>query len=460
MKTKTLLASIAMLLFGIALSAQNVAGLWSGTLQLPTGKLRIVFHLSPQGDGYTATMDSPDQGAKGIPVTQATFTPPTLTLEIASAQIKYTGTYENGLFKGTFVQGGFSLPLELSKSVESVQSNRPQEPLAPYPYRSEEVTFANQKAGIKLAGTLTLPQTGSNFPVAVLITGSGKQNRDEELLGHKPFLVIADYLTRNGIAVLRYDDRGVAQPPGDFASATPADFAEDAASAVAYLKTRKEINPKKIGLIGHSEGGLIAPMVASTSKEVSFIVLLAGIGIKGDELLLLQKKRLEEQMGFNPMQVAASGQFMASAYELITQTTGNGASLRDSVTQYLTDASKGTLTNQLCAALAQQITTPWFVYLLRTDPAVYLRQVRCPVLALNGSKDLQVPAKENLERIQTSIKSNGNKQVTTLELENLNHLFQECTTGLPAEYATIEQTCSPKMLEVLSEWLRKTLQLR
>ncbi|MEG0037790.1 MAG: alpha/beta fold hydrolase [Bacteroides sp.] len=455
MKTHTLFTSILLLLFGVSLSAQDLSGQWLGTLQLPMGKLRLVFHLSPKADGYTATMDSPDQGAKGIPVSLVTFNAPTLTLEVAAAQIKYTGTYENNRIKGTFVQGGLSLPLELSKSSESVRANRPQEPTAPYPYHSEEVTFENPKAGVKLAGTLTLPQTGSNFPVAVLITGSGKQNRDEEILGHKPFLVIADYLTRNGIAVLRYDDRGVAGSTGNFDTATTADFAEDAASAVAYLRTRKEINPHKIGLIGHSEGGMIAPMVASASKEIGFIVLLAGVGIKGDELMLLQKQRIEEKMGYNAMQVASSRQFMAGAYQVITQTTDSGASLRDSVARYLTSASLGSLPKEQITAISEQITTPWFVYLLRFDPAAYLRKVTCPVLALNGSKDLQVPPKENLSRIQSSIESNGNKRVTTIELENLNHLFQECNTGLPAEYATIEQTCSPRMLEAVNTWLGK-----
>lgn len=457
MKTNRLFLSILLLLFGASLSAQDLTGEWQGSLQLPMGKLRILFHLSPQADGYTATMDSPDQGVKGIPVSRVTFTAPTLTLEVAAAQIRYTGRYENNQIKGTFVQGGLSIPLDLSRSNESARVNRPQEPVAPYPYDSEEVTFENAQAGVTLAGTLTLPQHGENFPVAVLITGSGKQNRDEEILGHKPFWVIADYLTRNGIAVLRYDDRGVAGSTGTFDTATTADFAEDAACAVAYLRTRKEINSKKIGLIGHSEGGLIASIVASTSKEVSFIVLLAGIGMKGDELMLLQKQLIEEKMGFSPAQVASSRQLMAGAYQLITQSPDNGTALCDSVARYFTRASLGMHSKEQITALSEQLTTPWFVYLLRLDPGMYLRKVTCPVLALNGSKDLQVPAKENLSSIQRYIEHNGNKRVTTIELENLNHLFQECNTGLPAEYGTIEQTCSPRMLEAIKAWLDKRL---
>lgn len=457
MRIHKLLASILMLLFGIALSAQEIAGQWSGTLQLPTAKLRVVFHISPKDNGFTATMDSPDQGEKGIPVTQVTFESPVLTLEVASAQIKYRGTYENNQTKGTFTQGGFSFPLDLTKSATPIQINRPQEPVAPYPYLSEEVTFENKKAGITLAGTLTLPQTGNNFPVAILITGSGAQNRNEELMGHKPFLVIADYLTRHGMAVLRYDDRGVAPSTGDFASATSADFADDAASAVEYLKTRKEINRKKIGLIGHSEGGMTAPMVASTSKDVNFMILLAGVGMKGDQLMLLQKKLIEERMGYNPMQVAESQQFIAGAYQIITQSTTHGTALRDSVSTCFEAFAKGNLPKEQLTAITAQITTPWFVYWLRFNPSIYLSQVKCPVLALNGSKDLQVPPKENLSGIRTSIESGGNKKVTTLELEGLNHLFQECSTGLPTEYATIEQTCSPKMLEAMKEWIKSTL---
>lgn len=456
MKTNTFLASILMLLFGFSLSAQEITGKWCGTLQLPTGKLRLVFHISPKDNGYTATMDSPDQGAKGIPVTQVTFESPTLTLEVAAIQFKYKGTCEGDLLKGTFTQGGYSLPLDLTREKKPMEVKRPQEPIGPYPYRSEEITFVNRKAGVTLAGTLTLPQTGNRFPVAVLVTGSGKQNRDEEAKGHKPFLVIADYLTRNGIAVLRYDDRGMAPSTGDFASATTADFAEDAASAIEYLKTRKEIDRKKIGLIGHSEGAVIAPMVASTSKDVSFIVMLAGIGIKGDELMLLQKRLIEEQMGYTPAQVKESQQFIEGAYRIITRPAAIPATaLSDSVTRYFEVASKGRIPKEQLSAISAQITTPWFVYFLRLHPDAYLKQVKCPVLAMSGSKDLQVPSKENLPAIRKSIESGGNKNVTTLELENLNHLFQECTTGLPTEYETIEQTCSPKMLEAMKEWIKK-----
>ena len=279
--------------------AQDITGTWDGILKVQGTQLRLVFNISKTNTGFTSTMDSPDQKATGIPITTTTFENNTLKLAIPMASISYEGVLGNDRnIVGTFKQGALTVPLNLTKGVvEKEKIVRPQEPTKPYPYYSEDITFENSKAGITLAGTLTLPSKEGNFPVVVLISGSGPQNRDEELLGHKPFLVLSDYLTKNGIAVLRYDDRGIAESKGNFRTATTADFAEDAAAAVTYLQTRKEINSKKIGLMGHSEGGVIAPMVASTNKAVAFIVLLAGTGIPGDALLLLQKALIERSEG-------------------------------------------------------------------------------------------------------------------------------------------------------------------
>ena len=277
------------LLTSISLTAQDITGQWNGALKIQGTQLRLVFNVTKTDNGVSSTMDSPDQGAKGIPTTTTSFKNSILKITIASAKIEYEGTLgQDNIVVGTFKQGGQSFPMNLSKEViEKEKLVRPQEPIKPYPYYSEDITFENKKAGINLAGTLTLPTKDGVFPVVILISGSGPQNRDEELLGHKPFLVLSDFLTKNGIAVLRYDDRGTAFSKGDFKTATSADFATDVESAIFYLKTRKEINKKKVGLIGHSEGGLIAPMVASKSKDVSFIVLLAGTGIQGDQILLL-----------------------------------------------------------------------------------------------------------------------------------------------------------------------------
>ncbi|MCZ8215835.1 MAG: alpha/beta hydrolase, partial [Cyclobacteriaceae bacterium] len=276
------------LLVSLTTLAQGINGQWNGLLKVQGTQLRVVFNIKQTENGLSATLDSPDQGAKGIPTTASSFENGVLKIAIANLTVEYEGTLgSDNIIVGTFKQAGQTFPMNLSKEkVEKEKIVRPQEPAKPYPYYSEDVTFENKSAGISLAGTLTLPKKEGIFPVVILISGSGPQNRDEELMGHKPFLVLSDHLTKNGIAVLRYDDRGTALSKGDFKTATSADFATDVEAAMAYLKTRKEINKKKIGLIGHSEGGLIAPMVASRSKDVSFIVLLAGPGIPGDSILL------------------------------------------------------------------------------------------------------------------------------------------------------------------------------
>ena len=288
-----------LLLISFVGRAQDISGQWYGILKLPGAQLKLVLNLTKNGNGYAATLDSPDQGAKGIPVNSVEFSNMILKIQSSSINAEYQGTLDAGdRFKGTFKQNGMSYPLDLGREIlESTKALRPQEPVKPYAYYTEEVKFENQKEKITLAGTLSLPSKEGNYPVAILISGSGPQNRDEEIMGHKPFLVIADHLTKNGIAVLRYDDRGTAQSTGDFNAATSKEFGTDVEAAISYLKTRKEINVKKIGLIGHSEGGLIAPMVAADSKDVAFIVLLAGPGIPGDEIMMKQTRLLGKAGG-------------------------------------------------------------------------------------------------------------------------------------------------------------------
>jgi hypothetical protein len=308
---------------------------------------------------------------------------------------------------------------------------------------------------------LTLPAKVGIFPVVVLISGSGPQNRDEELLGHKPFLVLSDYLTRNGIAVLRYDDRGVAKSEGDFKTATSLDFASDAEAAVSYLKTRKEIDKKKIGLIGHSEGGIIAPMVASKSKDISFIVLLAGTGIPGNQILLLQQELIGKASGASESDLYKSHEINSAIFDIVIK-SNNTDTLRNELTGFLMQKLKESANSQKPEGISDsdfvksqvdQISTPWMQYFIKYDPAPTLERVKCRVLALNGEKDLQVPANENLPAIKSDLLKSGNKNVTTKEFPNLNHLFQECKTGLPAEYAQIEQTISPVVLVEIVKWI-------
>lgn len=452
-----------LILTTFSLFAQDITGQWNGILQVRGIQLRIVFNITKTEAGYSSTMDSPDQGAKGIPVTATSFENTTLNLAISNAGIEYEGEFKDGAIVGTFKQSGQSFPLDLTRDIiEKVELKRPQEPVKPYPYYSEDVIFVNEKANIKLAGTLTLPEKDGKFPVVVLITGSGPQNRNEELMGHKPFLVLSDYLTRNGIAVLRYDDRGTAQSEGDFKTATSLEFASDVDAAISYLKTRKEIDIKKIGLIGHSEGGIIAPMVAAKSKDVNFIVLLAGTGIRGDQLLLLQQELIGRASGIPEVELQKSQEINRGAFDIVVKSTNQGA-LKTDLTNYLTQKLKESPVDQKPAGMSEsdfintqvdQITSPWMQYFIKYDPAPALEKVKCRILALNGEKDLQVPAKQNLPAIKAALLKGKNKSVTVIELPNLNHLFQECKTGLPNEYAQIEQTISPAVLEEITKWIK------
>lgn len=447
-------------LISFTMLAQDITGQWNGILNVQGMQLRVVFNIIKTGTGYSTTMDSPDQGAKGIPVTSTSFENLTLKLEVKSAGIEYEGILnKDNIIAGNFKQAGQSFPLNLSKEkVEKTKLLRSQEPVKPYPYYSEDITFVNNKAGITLAGTLTLPKKKGNFPAVVLITGSGPQNRDEELLGHKPFLVLSDYLTKNGIAVLRFDDRGVALSQGDFKTATTLDFATDVEAAVKYLLTRKEINKTKIGLIGHSEGGIIAPMVAAKLKNIRFIVLLAGTGIRGDKLLLLQEELIGRASGISETKLQKTKTINKGAFDIIIKSPNNKTLKKDLTNYFKTDTASekpaGLNADEFINLQIQQLTNPWMIYFIKYNPAIALEKVKCPVLAINGANDLQVPAKINLEAIKKALTKGGNKNVTIEELPNLNHLFQECKTGLPNEYATIDQTFSPTALANIIKWIQ------
>lgn len=448
--TKKITLAILMGLISLGIFGQDISGTWDGVLKVQGAQLRLVFHINKTGTGYTSTMDSPDQGAKGIPVAATGFENSTLALSIPNLGIEYEGILgEDHVINGNFKQAGQSFPLSLSKSEETEKLNRPQEPVKPYPYHEEEVSYENKEAAIKLSGTLTLPQKEGVFPAVILISGSGPQNRDEELMGHKPFLVLSDHLTKKGMAVLRFDDRGVGASTGDFKTATSVDFSKDVEAGIQYLKTRKEIDRQKIGLVGHSEGGLIASMVASASKDVSFIVLLAGTGIPGDQILLSQQKLIGSASGMDQNALMKNEALNKGAFEIVKK-SGNDGQLRTDLTEYL---KKNGIPDSGIASTVDQLTSPWMKYFIQYDPSLALETVKCPVLALNGEKDLQVSPKENLEAIKNSLAKGGNKKVTVKEHPGLNHLFQESKTGLPTEYAVIEQTFSPTALSEISNWI-------
>ncbi|WP_254413053.1 alpha/beta hydrolase family protein [Dyadobacter diqingensis] len=453
-----------LLLISFSAKAQDISGQWNGILKLPGAQIRLVANLVKTDGGYSGTLDSPDQGAKGIPVNAVAFENSNLKLAMASLNAEYTAVLgADNTFKGTFKQNGMTFPLDLSRKViEKVRVVRPQEPVKPYPYYSEDVKFDNTKDKISLAGTLTLPAKEGNYPAVILITGSGPQDRDEAIMDHKPFLVLADHLTRNGIAVLRYDDRGTAQSTGDFNAATSKELASDVESAVAYLKTRKEINARKIGLVGHSEGGLIAPMVAADSKDIAFIVLLAGPGLPGDEILTRQRRLIGRANGISDGDLDKTEEMNKEIYSVLKQQSSLTETKAKLKVIFEENHNKAPVEQQLPAEqreavisqMINSVATPWYQFFITYDPTLALEKVQCPVLALNGEKDLQVPPKEDLEGIKRALEKGGNKNVTVKELPGLNHLFQECTTGSPAEYGKIEQTFSPTALVEISDWVK------
>jgi uncharacterized protein len=447
----------------------EIEGLWLGTLQVQGGmELRILFNISTRPDGsVNSTMKSLDQGAKGIPVDVVTYKDNNLHLVIKSIGGTFDGTLlEDGkTIEGEWKQSGSTLPLMLSLIDEIPDTRREQDPVKPYPYDEEEVVYENEEAGVKLAGTLTLPQSEGPFPAVILITGSGQQNRDEEIMGHRPFLVLSDYLTRKGIAVLRVDDRGIGGSTGNFSQATTEDFAGDVLSGIEYLKSRKEIDPTRIGLVGHSEGGLIAPLVAVQSPDVAFIVMIAGPGITGEEILYLQSNLISRAEGADNETIARNNALMKSIYSVVKEEQ-NDTIAAEKISRLLTDElanmseeekqsagySEAYLDAQVDAQ-SRALVSPWMRFFLTYDPAPTLMQVECPVLAINGEKDLQVPPEENLQAIEEALKAGGNTDYTVKELPGLNHLFQTAQTGSPSEYARIEETISPAALELIGNWI-------
>jgi uncharacterized protein len=430
--------------------AKAVAGYWLGTLKLGAIDLRLGIHIEKKPDGsLAATVDSIDQGAAGVKTDSATFADQKLVLKMPDSQ--YTGTLQpdGDTIKGDLEQKGIRLPLELKRQAGPVTLNRPQTPKKPYPYESEDLTFPSRAKDVTLAATYTRPKGDGPFPTVALISGSGPQDRDESLMGHKPFHVLADHLTRAGIAVLRYDDRGVGKSTGDFAKATTKDFADDAAGAVTFLKSRKEVG--KIGLVGHSEGALIAPMVAAASADVGFIVLLGGPGVNGEEILYAQGQAIVKAMGGNPLGLAIQKGVQQKFFALVKE-GADDAKIREAA-KGLVPAGKKDVDGALGAQLGT-LTSPWFKFFLTHDPKTDLVKVKCPVLAITGEKDLQVPPTENLAAIESALKGAGNSDVTTKTMPGLNHLFQTCKTGLPAEYGKIEETFAPAALDEVTTWIK------
>ena len=437
-------------LAGAAQAPQPQAnGLWEGAINLPAGTLDVAVRLDRAVEGeWSGTIDIPAQGAKARALADIAIEGRSVRFSIAGVpgSPTFAGTLsdDGATISGDFTQGPGKLTFTLRRNATGkpavVAAPRPQEPKPPYPYNDDEVTIENSAGGVRLAGTLTTPKTGGGYPVVILISGSGQQDRNETIFGHKPFLVLADYLTRRGIAVLRMDDRGIGGTTGNPALATSEDSAGDVLAAMAFLKTYASTNRSRIGLIGHSEGGLIAPMVATRSKDVAFEVLLAGTGVPGEQILYEQAATLAQSQGATAEQIAQRRAMQEQLYGILKSET-DVAVMRERIRAINGEAS------------ARALTSPWFRFFLTYDPAVALRTVTIPTLALNGEKDVQVPFKQNLPAIEAALKAGGNTDVTVRSFPNLNHLFQTSRTGLPAEYAQIEETMAPVVLETIADWI-------
>ena len=407
---KIILSFCLLLSWAGAFAQKPIEGDWMGKLSLGSQSLTIVLHVNCNVQGKVeCTLDSPDQGVKGIAVETDYCSSDSISVSIASLALSYQGKLKGDEIVGTFTQGQ-PFPLTLKRGEEKL--NRPQNPVAPYPYKTEEVAFKNVADGATLVGTLSYPigYKKGKTPVVLMVTGSGQENRDEEIFDHKPFLVIADYLARHGVATLRYDDRGFGKSTGgDVEHATTLDFMRDAASGVDFLRTSKQFG--KVGILGHSEGGSIAFMLGAKGK-VDFIISMAGIGVKGDTALTAQANKILEL---------------------------TGQSMRFSTHQYRMNA------------IIER--SPWLNFFIDYDPSGDISKTLCPVMAINGSRDVQVIPSLNLMGIKAHLKPNSKNIIK--EYPSLNHLFQHCKTGNVLEYRMIEETISPEVLEDIVRFIKQ-----
>ena len=408
---KKIILSICLLCSWAGVFAQKpIEGDWMGKLNLGPQSLTIVLHVNCDAQGKAeCTLDSPDQGAKGIAVETDYCSSDSISVSLASLALSFQGKLKGDEIVGTFTQGQ-SFPLVLKRGEEKL--NRPQNPVTPYPYKTEEVTFKNVADGATLVGTLSYPigYKKGKTPVVLMVTGSGQENRDEEIFDHKPFLVIADYLARHGVATLRYDDRGFGKSTGgDVGHATTLDFMRDAASGVDFLRTSKQFG--KVGILGHSEGGSIAFMLGAKGK-VDFVISMAGVGVKGDTALTAQANKILEL---------------------------TGQSMRYSTHQY-----------RMNAIIKR---SPWLNFFIDYDPSADISKTLCPVMAINGSRDIQVISSLNLAGIKAHLKPNPKNIIK--EYPSLNHLFQHCKTGNVSEYRIIEETVSPEVLEGIVRFIKQ-----
>jgi pimeloyl-ACP methyl ester carboxylesterase len=447
--------------------SQDISGVWHGTVMNPNNKeVLFVFLFEDTPNDLVSTLAIPTFEVSDIKPKATTFEDGILRIDGSNIGMEYLGVWNetSRQIEGTYKEGNMELELVLKKGNPKVADlHRPQEPVKPYPYYEEEVSFDNTEAGISLSGTFTRPAQLGAYPVVILISGSGRHDRDGSMMTHRPFLVLSDYLTRNNIAVLRYDDRGFGKSTGDFSQATTAGFAQDVLSAVNYLKSRKDINPNQIGLIGHSEGGIIAPLAANQCTDIAFIITMAATGIPGNEVAVMQSKIVRpfpvpDEAAFEE-NVKMTANIAMSDREL----TAKRSALFSHNESYLTPILKSLGASQENIATfieneTEAVLRPWSIYFYRYNPANEFEKLNIPVLSLHGSKDLQVDADVNQQAIRDAFIRGKNDTYKMVEFENLNHLFQECNTCQMDEYKELEQTLSPVVLEEISGWIFEILE--
>lgn len=433
-----------------------VEGIWQSALETHGMRLRFQLHVSHDTEReLVAALDSLDQGVSGLPADKVTLEETKFHFEVPSVAGTFEGKFDpaKNTLTGNWSQAGADAVLEFKRSDEPLALRRPQNPAPPFPYREEMVSFPNASANVQLAGTLTLPKGAGPFPVAVLVAGSGPHDRDENLASHKPFLVLADSLTRKGIAVLRYDKRGIGGSTGSLDNATIVDLAGDTQGALVYLKSRNDIDHKKIGLIGHSEGAMIAPYIANHSQDVAWVVLLAPPATNGEATLLNQSSLIGQVGGISSDQLFASLTFDRLAYDIVRKEK-DPAVVTEKVKKLVKDTELDTaLPPEALETQLRMLTSPWFRFFLDYDPLPVLQALKTPTLALYGHKDLQVPVMFNFEPTRKALQDAGNKDFSVRELPDLNHIFQHAYSGSPTEYAAIEETFAPEALQIISDWV-------
>ncbi|MBL7745826.1 MAG: alpha/beta hydrolase [Chitinophagaceae bacterium] len=468
--------TLLLLLFSYVLPAQEVnklVGSWEGKLNVGI-ELRVVFHIKEDAkSGFITTADSPDQSAYGLKCDNTTIKENEVIIEMNTMNASFTGKLLNdSTIEGMFKQGA-ELPLTLRKvttTAENKENKRPQTPKPPFSYQSEDVLYYSRDKSLTYGATITIPKGNGPFPSIVLITGSGQQDRDENILGHKIFAVIADHLTKAGYIVLRADDRGMGKSTGIFNEATSEDFAIDVSNSVDYLLTRPEADKNKIGLIGHSEGGMIAPMVAAKRNDIHFVILLAAPGVRIVELMAEQNAAIAKANGaskettesIKPLFIRVANAIYdapdsAQAFANAAMITENW--VRTKSIDVLKELEFETVAKReaYITEMVKEFRSPWFRYFLKFDPGPYLEQLKCKVLALNGEKDIQVISSQNLAGIKRALKNSSSKQFEIKELPNLNHLFQTCEKCTIEEYGQLTETFSPVALQIISDWLNKNI---